>query len=309
MALLRIRTSQQRIYLAERSHVGRSAKSWIILDDPSVSQDHAVLFFHPDGWAVRDLGSTNGSRLNNQTLEAGKTVVLSRGSELHFGNDIVTLDSIEPPTACAQSLTTRNYYAAVNGVMTLPGELDSLLTVYQSEDDTWLLEKDGESQPIADGDVLYAGDQRFRIHIPSTASGGINLSTHEGRAPLLRSHIKLVFRVSADEESVLVELHAGRRVVPVPPRSFHDVLLELARARLRDKNNGVAEEECGWVYADELAHRLGHERTRLNVAIHRVRRQLAEVGVNDAAQLFERRPTSHQLRLGVRRLSVESNRA
>ena len=307
MALLRLRRTQQRVYLAERSLVGRSASSWVISDRQSVSNDHAVLFYHRDRWLIRDLGSTNGSFVNEQSLKPGQTLRLTRGTELRFGGESAVLENIEPPTACALCLTSGRYYSAVQGVMTLPEEVEPLLTVYQSADESWVVEGEEEYKTATDGEVLHAGDRRFRLHIPSATVSRVNVSTQEGGALLTRANVELVFNVSSDEESMAVELRASGNVVRLSPRQSHEVLLELARSRLLDRREGTAEEECGWVYADDLATRLAYNKSHLNVAIHRVRRQFAEAGLVDAAQLFERRPTSQQIRLGIAQLRVVSN--
>ena len=267
-------------------------------------------FFHRDHWLIRDLGSTNGSYVNDQRVEAGQTVRLARGSELWFGKESAVLESVQPPTVCASCLDTNRHYSALNGVITLPDEADPLVTVFQGTDGSWFVEHEDETKTATDGEVLHAAGRRFRLHIPSAGSARSHVSTQEGSALIIRSKIfELVFNVSSDQESIEVELHAGSRVLTVPPRQAHEVLLELARTRLQDRADGVAEGECGWVYAGDLATRLAYQRSRLNVAIHRIRRQLAEVGLVDAAQVFERRPMSQQLRLGITQLRVVPNRA
>jgi pSer/pThr/pTyr-binding forkhead associated (FHA) protein len=57
--------------------IGRSADCEIRLDNPLVSRAHARLDLGPDGrWRVRDLGSHNGTRLNNQP--AGESMSSAR---------------------------------------------------------------------------------------------------------------------------------------------------------------------------------------------------------------------------------------
>ncbi|GIF15852.1 hypothetical protein Ate01nite_58840 [Actinoplanes teichomyceticus] len=56
--------------------------------DPGVSHDHALLTIDVDGvWLVTDLGSTNGTYLNDeeQPLPAGQSRALRDGDRVHVG--------------------------------------------------------------------------------------------------------------------------------------------------------------------------------------------------------------------------------
>jgi len=56
--------------------------------DPGVSHSHALLTLSVDGaWLVSDLGSTNGTYLNDEQspLTAGQTRALKDGDEVHVG--------------------------------------------------------------------------------------------------------------------------------------------------------------------------------------------------------------------------------
>ncbi|WP_229072556.1 FHA domain-containing protein [Actinoplanes sp. DH11] len=57
-------------------------------DDPGVSHNHALLTLNIDGqWLVSDLGSTNGTYLNEEDapLTAGQTRTLKDGDQVHVG--------------------------------------------------------------------------------------------------------------------------------------------------------------------------------------------------------------------------------
>ncbi len=51
---------------------GRLATLEVVLDDTSVSRRHAEIKSTPQGWRVRDMGSTNGTYLNGNRLEPGE---------------------------------------------------------------------------------------------------------------------------------------------------------------------------------------------------------------------------------------------
>ena len=60
------------------------------------------------------------------------------------------------------------------------------------------------------------------------------------------------------------------------------------------------------LYFDDLCGILGRSRQRVNVEVFRARQQVAALGIVDAVQLFQRRPTTRQIRLGVQNLTVEA---
>src|SRR3954471_22928137 len=62
--------------------VGSGAECAIHLDDPHVSYHHAELTRTPSGAVLRDLGSSNGTRVANIAI---KEAVLSSGAEIVVG--------------------------------------------------------------------------------------------------------------------------------------------------------------------------------------------------------------------------------
>lgn len=65
-----------------RAVVGRSRDCDLVLDDPNVSRHHAELRREGEGWAVADLGSTNGIKVNGRRVEQAE---LSPGDRVTFG--------------------------------------------------------------------------------------------------------------------------------------------------------------------------------------------------------------------------------
>ena len=55
--------------------------------DPAISHLHAQLLRHDEGWVVVDLGSSNGTRLNDaeEPLEAETEIPVNRGDRIHLG--------------------------------------------------------------------------------------------------------------------------------------------------------------------------------------------------------------------------------
>jgi subtilisin family serine protease len=65
--------------------LGRAPECEIVLDSSQVSRHHATVKLEGASWAVKDLGSSNGTFLNGERLEANVTYRLSPGDELMLG--------------------------------------------------------------------------------------------------------------------------------------------------------------------------------------------------------------------------------
>ena len=79
----------EQIYLIEgETKVGRQSKACdFVVDDPSVSRLHAVLDKHGEVVTVRDMGSTNGTFINEKKISEGEVMILSPG-------DVISLASV-----------------------------------------------------------------------------------------------------------------------------------------------------------------------------------------------------------------------
>jgi pSer/pThr/pTyr-binding forkhead associated (FHA) protein len=53
--------------------------------DPGISRLHAVLIATPDGWAVIDPGSANGTQLNGADIPTGMQLTLHDGDRINLG--------------------------------------------------------------------------------------------------------------------------------------------------------------------------------------------------------------------------------
>jgi hypothetical protein len=67
---------------SEVTVVGRSRRCDIVLADPNVSRQHIEIRRQGDGFMLRDLGSTNGTRLNRRDV---KQAVLQHGDRIELG--------------------------------------------------------------------------------------------------------------------------------------------------------------------------------------------------------------------------------
>jgi hypothetical protein len=74
--------ADRRELTTERAVIGRSRECEIQIADPNVSRQHAELRREGDGYAIVDLGSTNGIEVNGQRV---KRATLSPGDRISLG--------------------------------------------------------------------------------------------------------------------------------------------------------------------------------------------------------------------------------
>lgn len=70
--------------------LGRSRDCDVVVDDSGVSRHHAELRPSAEGWVLRDLGSTNGTRLNGRELRGA--AVLRPGDEIGLGASVIAFE-------------------------------------------------------------------------------------------------------------------------------------------------------------------------------------------------------------------------
>jgi hypothetical protein len=77
------------VRLAASMTVGRAPECELRLEDTYASQQHARLFAKNDHWFVEDLGSTNGTFVNDQKLAA--PAMLQPGDKVRVGQTVLEL--------------------------------------------------------------------------------------------------------------------------------------------------------------------------------------------------------------------------
>ena len=82
--------------------VGRDPACDVLLDDDAISARHVQLSHHHGQWWVEDLGSTNGTRLNQSPLAT--PTVLTTGDQIECGHTalIVSIGAATDPSPTAR---------------------------------------------------------------------------------------------------------------------------------------------------------------------------------------------------------------
>jgi pSer/pThr/pTyr-binding forkhead associated (FHA) protein len=83
----------RKLLLEEVVVIGRDASSDLVVSHPGVSRHHATVEHVDDGHTLRDLGSTNGTRLNGNYLS--EPALLCPGDIIRLGEDVTLVYELE----------------------------------------------------------------------------------------------------------------------------------------------------------------------------------------------------------------------
>lgn len=307
MGVLKDVASGKQVALSAEFVVGRSSAHPLQLDDPRVSSQHALLRWSDGHWSIRDLGSRNGTSVDDVILEPGRPLRLARGAVLSFGGPRQRWRLIHdgPPIAMAHCPADSVTIQAEDGLLGIPNSEGPEATVYCDENGDWIVEHGEEMHAAADQAQLQLrnGDE-WTLWLPQAGEGIDTTRASSGVPPVLRL-MTLRFRVSRNEEYIELDIFDGHESKALRPRSHHEMLLVLARARLADKDQpSLGPAERGWVYTDELCKMIGCDSDLLNIYVFRARKQVTQAGVENGGEIIQRRPTSRQLRLGTERIEI-----
>lgn len=88
--LVEVATGREHPLRLGENTIGREGTD-VLLSDPRVSRRHATLVLTEQGAELEDAGSTNGTKVDGQTLEPGKRVPVGHGCRLFFGGFEMTI--------------------------------------------------------------------------------------------------------------------------------------------------------------------------------------------------------------------------
>jgi hypothetical protein len=299
-------TSTGRLLPLQAEHViGRAPVCALQLLPRYISAQHARVRWTGTHWEIKDLGSLNGTFVQGARIPSGRAHALARGAQIAFGTleQSWELRDDSPPVSMAVPLDGGEPVLMEADLMALPSSDDPRTTIYRDAGGTWLLEHPDESTSTLENLALFeAADRWWRFccpdQPPSTALTGTSLA-------MSVRDVELSFVVSRDEEHVHLRLLFNGKSFDLGARARNYLLLTLARRRLAEHREGLPDEECGWVSLDDCPHDPMLAPQQVNLDVFRTRKQLAKLGVVDAATIVERRPLTRQLRIGTSRIAIE----
>ena len=286
----------ERVVLRAEHVFGRNAlRADTALDDPGISLMHAVVRWRSGRWMVSD-HSRNGTFVDGQVLVPGEPFPLAVGAELRLGRGpgvVWRVHDVAEPVDALVPPDPRLPVIALASHNLLPSSEAPELCIYQASPGLWMLEQNGETRALKDGDAVQmdAGAHRFVAAAPMDDTQVADVA-RESDSPLL------VMRLSLDEEHASLEVKDGAARADLGERSHHYCLATLARRRMADQARGLEPGAQGWLGSAELSRMLGMETTHVNMQIFRAREQLmtALPGIAALSRLIERR--RGELRIG-----------
>ncbi len=284
----------RRIVLPAHTLIGRQRTCFLVLEGGNTSGEHAAISWLGSHWSIRDLGSRNGTILDDQRLNPATVLPLRAGSRIVFGDvaETWTLVDESPPEPMAINLLSREVRVGHGGMLALPDDERPLAVLYESGGPgRWVLEQDQEVRPVEGSSVNLVAVAPWVAFLPTTNE----LTPHQDGA-LSVATSTFCFFVSKNEEHVRLVVQQGRTKTTFEAREHYYLLLVLARRRLADRER--APEERGWVSRDELVRQLHADVNSIDVSIHRNRRRLEEANVLGAAGVVE-------VRRGERRFGAD----
>jgi hypothetical protein len=277
--------------------VGRGGQCNLRLSAQYVSTQHALIRWNGEGWELVDRGSRNGTFLDGVRLDRGTSHSLSAGSVIAFGhpNERWAVADTLAPQVCVLDIETNTALIGADGVIGVPSDEEPQCTVYRDTDGCWKLESaDTSPRVIEDGHVWETAGKHWRFSAPRAVG-----PTATSEQSTQEKSSTLCFAVSPDEEFVHLTLEFATRKVSLGSRAHNYLLLLLARARATDRDAGLSETTCGWLYKEDLADALRTTPEQVDGEVHRIRKHFAQHGLEESATIVERRPRTKQLRLGT----------
>jgi hypothetical protein len=290
MAIIRNATTKETVFLNSKHVFGRSKTSSTPLSQTGLAPEHATIYWKNWSWYMKD--HSNGGTLLNSKIISGEDVKLLNGNKIQFGSkdaDIWEVINLLQPSSYLISLTHKNKALELRSCCTINDEKQEV-SFCQSEDDKWLIKKDGAVTHLRNGQIIRINNEKWQFVENDIL---VNTSVVKTSDP-----VQFIFNLSIDEEYVNIKIAGGLAEFDMGYHCYNYVLLALARKRLDDYNNNYSRNDQGWMSIDDLLDDVQKEVCKtidtyyLNLQIHRLRKQLSEISFNNNSQfanVIERR--------------------
>jgi hypothetical protein len=274
--------------------LGRAPDNDLVLPDDTVSWHHATIGLERGVVRVQDLGSTNGTWIDDrrvdgaEVLHPGAHLRLGRNTVLRLGSTVTRIATVAQYWRLEVVETGASLAIPDEGLRVGPG-LEADLSLQLDDEASFVASPTGTGAVIqvlgerpwmvGPGVSFTVGGRAFRVlptHSPPVRTAG-------AQSPSDRYRLRVALDGPGGPEAVLLDPERGlRHEVGADNRA---VLLYLLAVRLiTDRADGVPITRRGWCSDEELAIGIwGREAARmeinnLHVLLHRLRRELVDAG-------------------------------
>ena len=262
-------------------HVGRGRDADISLVDPSVSTDHARVWCEGERVLLRDLGSRNGTYLNEQRVTT--TVEVADDDEVRLGSDTLLRIRVLGGVPKQQTdLALVQLDAGLRTPLHLGDNTVDDIRIVLDRQGGLTLEGPKMSRPLSPDETFEVAGRRYRIEAQGGTSN-VRTVELEGGPPPIRVEARL--DGPTGPEARFTDVRDSAKTVLITAATQAEVVYVLARAAKQDTEQRV--EEPGWLNNGELRQAVwgrGSERlhrSRLPVVLHRIRKALEGAGLSD----------------------------
>ena len=309
MGLLVEPSSLRKFELEPKQTVGRARSCALRLVQRYVSGQHASIRWSVNGWRLSDLGSRNGTFYDGVRLPIGQEWLLERGRLVAFGKQsdpAWSLADDSPPQTMVVPLDGGEPLVLEGEMLALPSSDNPRATIYADHSGQWVIERQDEPLlRLTSGGVFQVVGRAYRFSCVQTP---VCTNTVGSAIDLYLNEVAIEFTIAKDDEQhVGLRMTFHDRSVELTNRQQNQLLLCLARRRIKDQTDGLPDSVSGWTDYEELSGGAASGASQLDFLVFRTRRTFAENGLSDAARIVERRPHARQIRIGTNRISIAHN--
>jgi len=272
-------------------HIGRASFNDLVVNDPQVSEYHALVWpVEGVAWA-RDLGSSNGTFVNEERLvgrlalkggdriQVGKRDIRLRTMRGTHGNRPIFLLEDQQTALSVPLIRDRLHVgSAPDCDMVIPGLPAIAFMMRRDGQSLQSITEAGEEDVVVDEPFTYA-DRAFVVRDASDQFQPTVIAAAD-RAPRYRVSARLASALGVS--ATITNLDTGTAYT-VDAENRAILLCQLAEAMRDDQAKGLEPKMAGW--RDDYDLRIAiwgrsAKKNQLNVLLHRIRRELWSSGVD-----------------------------
>jgi hypothetical protein len=286
--------------------IGRAPGSDLVVTDSQVSWTHATVWQDQGRVFIRDLGSSNGTFVNDRRLGSGEAAPIAATDKVRLGGTVhLDLREGSVVTEPSRGLLIEHIASGVSVPVAAPRfnigsdpRSDLRLADGPAQAATLIVHDDGEVW-MGSGDSLAP----VPIDTPFDVAGhSLRLrATDDHRPPtVVPNHVLYPYVLTVESKGPSARLeHIGSGTAYVADTGHRAVLLYLLGMRYaRDRADGLAEAKCGWSEDQEVQSGIwgkNRDANKYHVLLHRLRADLREHGFDP--WFIEKRTGSIRARL------------